>query len=160
MADDAAGESAGQLLEQDFLPGMQAQPHAGVLVLLGRLGLERQEMLARIVTVIDHLPARRPEIGMHVEEVHVHGNLDAVPLQELRLEHFLQDYDLAVRHGREFALPCQVLAFRNHEEGGLPATDPDHGRDHDAADPMLRNEQHGDDGNRGADQVDQRQGSI
>ena len=113
-----------------------------MLVQFRRLGMEGQQVLARVVLVVGHLAVHRPEIAMDVEEVHIDGNLDAIPLEILLLEHFLHDHDLAVGHGGNHPV---VLVIRHRavghaeEIGDEKHEDHQHGRDRDG-DPGIVDE--------------------
>ena len=119
IADNAAGKGAGNLLEQDFAIAV-LHGRGGVLVKLGRLGMESQQVFARVILIIGYLAGDGPEIAMHVKEIHVHGNLDAVFVEELFLIHFVHNDHLAVGHGSNQTRVFLIggLAVGNAEEPG------------------------------------------
>ena len=97
---------------------------------------------------------------MHVEEIHIDGELDAIALEEFRFIDFLQNHDLAVRHGGNLLRTGRMVPFRDPEKGRLPDADPGHSRNHGAANPVLWHEKYHRNSYRHADQIDQRQGAV
>ena len=106
-------------LEEDFSV-LVLEAAGGMLVQFGGLGMEGQQVLPRMVLVVSHLPVHRPEVAVDVEKVHIHGNLNAIPLQVFLLEHFLEDDHLSVRHRGDDAVVLVVRngAVRHPEEPG------------------------------------------
>ena len=74
MADDATGKATGQLLEKHFTAGFGADGRTTMLVFLRSLGLKGKQMLAREIFRIGDGPRYRPEVGVQVLEIHIHGN--------------------------------------------------------------------------------------
>ena len=89
-----------------------------MLVFLRGLGLESQEIMSRVVFIVRYLSVDRPEIGMYVEEIHIHRHLDAFPLKIFTLISFLDDDDLSVSYGRDGGGICHDIAVRNPVEPG------------------------------------------
>ena len=102
-----------------------------MLVELRGLGMESQEVFSGVILVIGHLTRDGPEVAVDVEEVHVHGNLDAVPLEVLFLIDLVHDYHLTVCHGGNQLMVIYIGRFPvgHTEEIG----DEYHENDHDGA---------------------------
>ena len=139
----------GDLLEEDFAVAV-ADCGRGMLVQFGRLGMERQEIMAGVVFIVTDLAGHRPEIGVDIEEIHVNGDLHAFPLQVLFLIGLLHNDDLTVRDGGYHGLASDLFPNGNPVEPG----DESHETDQKTAnDPGQRS-----DGNKPKVQGHQQQG--
>ena len=124
IAHYAARKAACNLLEEDFLAVRRGHYGAGMLVLERGLRLEREHMLSRMVLEIRHRAGHRPEIGVHVEEIHINRNLEALSVEHLALEGLLADDHLPVANRADKLVAAGALSFRHVKERGLPDAEP------------------------------------
>ena len=91
-----------------------------MLVEFRRLGMEGQEVFSGVILVVVHLSAHRPEVAVDVEEIHIDGNLDAVPLEEFLFIYFVHDDHLSVGYGGDQAVVVRLRrgAVGHAEEPG------------------------------------------
>ena len=92
-----------------------------MLVFLSSLGQECKQIFAGMILVVADFSAYRPEIGMHVEEVHIYRDLDALSSEILLFIYFLDNHDSAVSSGSDKPPACGSVPNRHpvkpeHEE--------------------------------------------
>jgi hypothetical protein len=119
VADDAAGEGAGNLLEE-HLSVLILEAGRGMLIQLGRFGMESKEVFAGMIFIIGNLTGNGPEVAVDVEKVHIHGNLDAVPFQVFLLVYLVYNNYFSVCYGGDqvFLVRRRDYAVRYAEKPG------------------------------------------
>ena len=87
-----------------------------MLVQFRCLRKEREHIFTRMVLVISHVTVYRPIVYVHIEEVHIHRNLDALLLEILVFEHLVYDHHLSVSYRCEYIVALHCSSVRHSEE--------------------------------------------
>ena len=87
-----------------------------MLVKLGCLWQEGQQIFPRVVFVICDRAADRPEIDVYVEEIHIDGNLYALSLEKFWFHSLLHYHHFPVGYGGDHVFAFNVASARHTEE--------------------------------------------
>ena len=160
IADDPAGNAAGQLLEHHLTALCGPDDGAAVLVFLRSLGLEGKHMFTGIIIREDDVAGHRPEIRVEIPEIHIHGDHQHLAPEIAGFPDGLDVGHLAIGHGGDYVVVAHGFPVGDHMEISLPAGHPEQGQRQQYFEPPLRHKTKHDGNQHGADQVDEQDRSV
>ena len=140
--------------------GLKFANGAEMLILVGRFGLEGQQVLARMIFGIGDGSGHRPEIGVEIPEIHIDGDLDGLGLEILGLIGLVHDDHPPVGDSAHQGGSVGAGPYRHHVEKGLPHGDGYHQDGHGDAHPQAGSQREKGCDYNGAEQVDQGYGTV